>query len=242
MPMLTVGFSPPKGERTVWCVQKLVEIGIDQIVLIESERSIVRWAGRGVEDARARLERVAAEAASQSRRVWPADIRGPVSLGDFAGLAEGSIAMAHPWEENSGGDVGPRLECLGPWPDWIFPQSGPPVPGPEAPPASPPGPEMPAGELPSGAEIPARERQSAPERPGPEITGVVIGPEGGWSPEDIEVATSLGMPLVSLGSTVMRTETAALFAASLLVARRGGKERTIAAFRTQSGHLVRRTV
>lgn len=49
-------------------------------------------------------------------------------------------------------------------------------------------------------------------------TTVLIGPEGGWSQS--EVATS---PAVGLGSTVLRAETAAMAAATLMVALRDGR-------------------
>jgi 16S rRNA (uracil1498-N3)-methyltransferase len=68
-PPLTVGFALLKGERNEWVVQKLTELGIDVILPLAAERSVVRW-----EDGRAvrhheRLQRVAREAAMQSRRV-----------------------------------------------------------------------------------------------------------------------------------------------------------------------------
>lgn len=60
----------PKGDRPEWIVQKLTELGIDRIVVFESARSVVRWdatkVGRNLE----RLQRVALDAAMQSRRVW----------------------------------------------------------------------------------------------------------------------------------------------------------------------------
>ncbi len=42
-PPLTVVFAPVKGERPEWVVQKLTELGIDRIVPLLSERSVVRW-------------------------------------------------------------------------------------------------------------------------------------------------------------------------------------------------------
>lgn len=45
---------------------------------------------------------------------------------------------------------------------------------------------------------------------------VLIGPEGGWSPAEL----ACGLPHVDLGPTVLRAETAALAAATLLVALR----------------------
>ena len=44
-PALTVAFAPVKGERPEWVVQKLTELGIDRIVPLRSERSVVRWTG-----------------------------------------------------------------------------------------------------------------------------------------------------------------------------------------------------
>ena len=47
---------------------------------------------------------------------------------------------------------------------------------------------------------------------------LLIGPEGGWAPEEL----SCGLPTVGLGPTVLRTETAAVAAGVLLVALRAG--------------------
>jgi 16S rRNA (uracil1498-N3)-methyltransferase len=69
-PALSVGFALVKGEKPEWIVQKLTECGVDRILPFVAERSVVRWdeakAARNAE----RLQRVAVEAAMQSRRVW----------------------------------------------------------------------------------------------------------------------------------------------------------------------------
>src|SRR5262249_31319773 len=46
---------------------------------------------------------------------------------------------------------------------------------------------------------------------------VLVGPEGGWSPEEAEA-----LPKVALGPHVLRAETAAIVAGALLAARRAG--------------------
>ena len=51
-------------------------------------------------------------------------------------------------------------------------------------------------------------------RPGMKI-GIFIGPEGGFDPKEIEPATDLGGKTISLGSRILRTETAAIAAVSL---------------------------
>jgi 16S rRNA (uracil1498-N3)-methyltransferase len=44
---------------------------------------------------------------------------------------------------------------------------------------------------------------------------VFIGPEGGWSENEIETFKNNGLTFVSLGETVLRTETAAITACAL---------------------------
>lgn len=51
---------------------------------------------------------------------------------------------------------------------------------------------------------------------------VLVGPEGGWAPEERAAAAALGLPRVSLGAHVLRAETAALTAGALLTERRAG--------------------
>lgn len=46
---------------------------------------------------------------------------------------------------------------------------------------------------------------------------IAIGPEGGWSPEEVAIARSSGWLEVALGPYVLRTETAALVAISLFM-------------------------
>lgn len=75
---ITVAAALPKKDRAEWLVQKCTEIGVDRIVLLASERSVVRWTGERAAHHRQRLDRVADEAAQQSRRVWWPQLVGPV--------------------------------------------------------------------------------------------------------------------------------------------------------------------
>jgi 16S rRNA (uracil1498-N3)-methyltransferase len=94
-PALTVAFAPVKGERPEWVVQKLTELGIDRIVPLLSERSVVRWGGaRGI-SAVERMRRVAREAAAQCRRVWLPDVTDTVRFADLHQLgAPGEVVLA----------------------------------------------------------------------------------------------------------------------------------------------------
>ncbi len=114
--VLTVAFAPPKGDRTEWIVQKLTELGIDRVVLLATERSVVVWddaerLGRVLE----RLGRVVREAAAQCRRVWLPEVAGVVGLDEL--LAEHpATAFAQ-----MGGPVphpGVRTVAIGPEGGW----------------------------------------------------------------------------------------------------------------------------
>ena len=97
-PVLTVAFAPVKGDRPEWAVQKLAELGVDRIVLIEAERSVVRWDERRAGGHLERLRRVARSAVMQSRQCWLPEVAGVVPLGALLGApansADGGVAMA----------------------------------------------------------------------------------------------------------------------------------------------------
>jgi 16S rRNA (uracil1498-N3)-methyltransferase len=145
---VTIAVAPPKGERLEWLVQKCTEVGVDRIVLVSAERSVVRWDGERAARQLARLGRIAVEASLQARRVWLPELSGPVPALDVLATA----VVAEPGGRALGGD------------DAV----------------------------------------------------VAIGPEGGWSAA--EVATAGGQ--VSLGPNVLRVETAAVVAGSMMVALR----------------------
>lgn len=124
-PQLTVAFAPTKGDRPEWVVQKLTELGIDAIVPLRAQRSVVRWEGERAERAVERLRRVAREAAAQSRRlrlpailpvVTPGELMGRFDAGGLDGKAITALALAVP----GGGrlNVGHRTVVIGPEGGW----------------------------------------------------------------------------------------------------------------------------
>jgi 16S rRNA (uracil1498-N3)-methyltransferase len=154
-PALTVAFAPTKGERPEWVVQKLTELGIDRIVPLRSERSVVRWTGARAAATVTKLRRVARDAAAQSRRVWLPEVGDTRPFGDLPSLgAPGEVVLA----------------------------------------------------------------QLSGDRPTLAHRVVAVGPEGGWSGDEL----ASGLPTVGFGLSVLRAETAAVTAGALLASLRTG--------------------
>ncbi len=155
VPALTVAFAPVKGERPEWVVQKLTELGIDRIVPLLSERSVVRWSGARGKATVERLRRVAREASAQCRRVWLPEIADTVRFDELGSLgAQGEVVLA----------------------------------------------------------------QLSGNRPTVRQHVVAVGPEGGWSTDEL----ASGLPTVGFGLSVLRAETAAVTAGALLASLRTG--------------------
>ena len=93
-PLLTVAFSLVKGNKPEVVVQKLTELGVDRIIALAADRSVVRWDEAKAAKACGRWERIAREAAMQSHRVWIPEIVGVVGASTFLSEA-GQVALAH---------------------------------------------------------------------------------------------------------------------------------------------------
>lgn len=107
-PALSLALAPPKGERLSWAVQKLAEVGVDRVTLLETERSVRRWDRDRAAGALERLAGVAREAAMQSRRPFVMDVEGPSSLLDVR--AAGAAHTIVLWER-AGDGLGAALEA-----------------------------------------------------------------------------------------------------------------------------------
>ena len=117
---VAVGFALIKSGRPELVVQKLTELGVDRILLLAAERSVVRWDDGKVAAQMERLTRVVRESGMQSRRV-----RLPVleSLQPVAVAAQdAAVAMAEPGGPGLDGDVG--LLLIGPEGGWTDEELG----------------------------------------------------------------------------------------------------------------------
>jgi len=88
-PPVTVAFAPMKGERFEWAFAKLVELGVDRICLLATDRAVVRFGEDRAERQRLRLGRLAHAAATQCRRVTLPELIGPMTLAEAARAIDG---------------------------------------------------------------------------------------------------------------------------------------------------------
>ncbi len=83
-------------------MQKLTELGVDTIVPLVAERSVVVWPRDRVANQLERLRRISREAAMQSRQCYLPEVSAPMSFADAAAVA--GACLAHP------GGAAPDLE------------------------------------------------------------------------------------------------------------------------------------
>ena len=97
MPVLEVGFSWAKAERTEWAVAKLAELGVDLLTPLVADRTVVR-PDRGTSVRREdRLRKIVREAAMQSRRPLLPEIGTTQSLDAVLGrCGTAEVALAEP--------------------------------------------------------------------------------------------------------------------------------------------------
>lgn len=83
-PHLTIAFAPAKSDHGNEVVHQLVEIGVDRIVPLIAERSVVRWDGDRGARALERLRRIARAAAVQCHRARLPVVDAPSAVGSLA--------------------------------------------------------------------------------------------------------------------------------------------------------------
>ncbi len=157
-----------KGDRVDLVVEKATELGIEAVIPVLTERSVVRLTAEKAAARGDRWRRVAAAAAKQSQRTSVPRVSDPGELSTFiAGqLADFDVVLVA-WEgaAATGTGIGPALD-------------------------------------------------EADATPGSTVA-VVVGPEGGLTAEEVYALESAGARAVTLGDTVLRSETAGIVASAL---------------------------
>ncbi|MBE5785789.1 MAG: 16S rRNA (uracil(1498)-N(3))-methyltransferase [Clostridiales bacterium] len=146
----------PKAGKLETIVQKCVELGIANVIPFDAERSVVKLSEKDFAKKQPRYQRVAYEAAKQSRRGIIPEVGGLVKLAkeDLSGYDLVLLA----YEEERGITLKQAL----------------------------------------------RNKQNAKR------IALIVGPEGGFAPEEADMLTKNGALSVSLGPRILRTETAGM--------------------------------
>ncbi|MEY4165466.1 MAG: hypothetical protein RL419_1308 [Actinomycetota bacterium] len=88
-----VAMVPVKGDRTEWAAEKLVEVGVDDIVLLAAtRRSVVRWDDDKWRHQHERYSRIVRAAARQSRCLWLPTLQSNVEASTVTGQTGVAVA------------------------------------------------------------------------------------------------------------------------------------------------------
>ncbi len=150
-----------KFDRMEWAIEKCTELGVSRIVPVIARRTdahLVAASKKRVE----RWQRIARQAAEQSRRAAPPEIASPIKISDAVAF---SAAVRIILAESEGQTL---LR------DAVKPQAGP--------------------------------------------SGIIlaVGPEGGWTEDELQSFQQAGWIPASLGDTILRAETAAIAATAIV--------------------------
>jgi len=162
-PSLTVALSLIKHDRFEWALQKLTELGVDRVIPMATERTVLSFRVDRAAQRFARWQRIVVEAAEQSGRATLPAIEPATEFSDVLAVHAESRAIVL-WEDEQAVDL-PRL---------------------------------------------------LDDRP----TLLFIGPEGGFSAAEVDLAREMGCDTASLGPLTLRAETAAVAAAAMMLAHR----------------------
>lgn len=159
----------PKGDKLESVVQKSVELGAAAVWPIESAHCVARWPRDSVERKRARLQKIAQEAAMQSGRgvIPPVLPPAPLKAALETAAQEGEALFLYE----------------------------------------------------KGTSSFKTALQSAGQR-----LYLFVGPEGGFAPEEADLARAVGARILSLGPRILRTETAPVAALSAIFYEKGDWE------------------
>jgi 16S rRNA (uracil1498-N3)-methyltransferase len=187
---ITLAQAIPKRKNMDLIVQKAVELGAAEIAPIISDRTIVHLEAREAGQKQAKWQQVAIEAAKQCGQNWLPTVQMPRKLSDFLLTVEESMSLAKNFgmrpTRPSLQQAGPELHLIGSL-------------------------QSDAVHLKTVLAEYEREHQSRP-------TNVLmcIGPEGDFTPAELNLARSHGCCPITLGPIILRVETAAIYCLSVL--------------------------
>ena len=159
---ITLLYCLPKGDKLDLVIQKATEIGVNNIILVQSSRCVSKFKKEDYDKKRSRFKKIVIEASEQSHRLKVPTI---YDIIDFKDISKYHFDQAYIAYENEG-DI--RFDS-----DF--------------------------NQLKKGQSV-----------------GILIGCEGGFSFEEVEYAKKCGYRSISLGKRILRSETACIYALSVL--------------------------
>ncbi len=189
-----------KFDRMEWAIEKCTELNVTTIIPVvarRTEKHLALAAAKRVE----RWRRIAREAAEQSRRTSPPEIRGPLKLADA--LTSCHYEPADPRSPASAGFALAGVELAG---------SG----------------SAFSANSQSGCDLRIVLAETEREvtlsailraHEGVKSLALAVGPEGGWTADELQLFERSHWIAASLGDTILRAETAAI--AALAIVRAG---------------------
>ncbi len=158
--------SLPKSDKFELIIQKAVELGVEKIIPVQTERCIVKLDDKKKDGKTARWNAIAESAAKQSKRTSIPKVECVVSFQKALEQSKDLDLLLVPYENKEGISATKEAFSL----------------------------------IKKGVKI-----------------GVIIGPEGGFSQAEIDLAESFGAKIISLGKRILRTETASITTLSALM-------------------------
>ncbi len=159
---ITLIYALPKGDKLDLVLQKSVELGVDHIILVDSERTITKIHQHKVGAKLDRYQKIIRSAAMQSKRNTLPLVSGPMPLSKALKLDFALKLMAHEKATLPFAKVVKELKQV------------------------------------------------------PSSISILVGPEGGFSDEEVKMATTFNYKVVSYGPLILRSETAPLYALSVI--------------------------
>lgn len=153
-----------KGDHMDLVIQKATELGVEEIVLLQSERTIAKIRQVEKEYKLERYRKIVKEAAEQSKRTRLPLIYQVIKMDDLGDIRADIKLIAYEGEKGCTNSFNSML-----------------------------------------AKVRKHER-----------IAIMIGPEGGFSPLEVDIAQEHGYHKVSLGNRILRAETAAIYALSVI--------------------------
>lgn len=153
-----------KGEKMDFLLQKATELGVSEIVLLETERTVVKIKKDDKENKFARYRKILKEAAEQSKRSKIPTLYRLLDMKSLGEIEADVKMIAYEGEEGAASNFTKLVKTI-------------------------------------------EDKKRA---------AIIIGPEGGFSEEEVKLAEEAGYSRVSLGRRILRAETASFYALSVI--------------------------